>query len=105
MGTREITGKDFDSFIEGNDIAIVDFWASWCAPCKVMKPVFEKASGSFSKVAFATVDVEEEGVLASRCAVPSLPYFAVFKSGQLVDSYQGAMAPAKFNEFIQKHSG
>jgi thioredoxin len=100
-----LTSKNFESFIAKEGLVVVDFWAPWCAPCRAMLPLVEKAaSTSFQgKVSFGKVDIDEEGALAGQCDVSSIPHFAVYKDGVLVDSLQGAIPPLKFHAFLEKH--
>jgi thioredoxin len=105
MSVTAVTGKNFDSFIDKKGMVVIDFWAPWCAPCKAMMPIVEKAaSSSFSgKVSFGKVDIDEEGALAGKCEVSSLPHFAVYRDGVLVGALQGALPPGKFHEFLEGH--
>lgn len=88
--TVNLTKKDFHKTISKGDW-IVDFWADWCGPCKIMAPQFEKAAQKLNKVNFAKVDVDDQFDLASEYEVMSIPTTIFFKNGEQVDRYTGAM--------------
>jgi thioredoxin 1 len=101
MSVSHVTGKNFDEFVSGNGVTVVDFGAPWCAPCKAMKPVMDDfAKKHAGKVRVAMVDVEEECALAGRMHISSLPHIAVYKNGELVETLVGALPPAKLAEKI-----
>ena len=96
-----ITLKSFDD-IKKAPIAIVDFGASWCGPCKFIKPEFHKLSEEFgSKATFIEVDIDEHQDIADKFEIQSVPTFMVFKNGNKVDATTGADA-SKLRAFIEK---
>ena len=106
MSVTALTSKNFNNFVGTQGVVLVDFWADWCAPCKAMLPVLEKASVKHAgKISFGKVDIEEEGVLAGSQNISSIPHFKLFKDGTLVGEVQGALPPKAFEDFLEKHCG
>jgi thioredoxin len=95
MSTVELTADNFEQTITSNDIVLVDFWASWCGPCRQFAPVFEQASTEQPDIVFGKVDTESEQSLAAAAQITSIPTLMAFKGGHLVFSQPGALpAPA-----------
>ena len=94
MSTVNITGPEFKDTVHGDGITFVDFWATWCGPCKNFGPIYEKASEANPDITFAKVDTEAEQGLASALGVTSIPTLMVFRDDVLVYRDAGAL-PAK----------
>ncbi len=81
----EITDQNFEEIVNGNGILMVDFWATWCGPCKNLAPVIEEIANQYSgKVAVGKCDIEESVDLAEKFGIMSIPTVIVFKNGQEV---------------------
>lgn len=94
MATVEISKDTLQSTITNNDIVIIDFWATWCGPCKSFAPIYEKVSEQFSDIVFAKVNTEEEQELAASFQIRSIPTLMIFRE-QIVIFSQAGMLPEK----------
>jgi thioredoxin 1 len=100
MATIELTGENFESSVEGNDVLFVDFWASWCGPCRQFAPTYEAASEANPDLTFGSVNTEEQHGLASAAQVSSIPTLMVFRDAILVFSQPGALPPPALDQLI-----
>ena len=102
MPTIELTKDNLDSTIEGNDIVFIDFWAEWCGPCKMFKPVFEAASDKYTDIVFASCNTEQQQEVAGAFGIRSIPTLAVFREKVLVFMQPGALPAAAIDEIVEK---
>lgn len=100
MSTQTLTGQSFESTITAGGIVVVDFWASWCGPCRQFAPVFEAASAQHEDIVFGKVDTEAEQTLAAAAQITSIPTLMVFRDGILVFSQPGALPAAALEQVI-----
>ena len=102
MTTRNIGYADFESTIRDNDIVLVDFWASWCGPCRAFAPTFERSAASHPEIVHAKGDTEQEPELAALMEIRSIPTIAAFREGVLVFSQPGVLPPAALEDLISQ---
>jgi thioredoxin 1 len=101
--TVRLTEDNFSEYSNGGKPLFVDFWASWCGPCRIMDPVVEKLAEKYSdRMLFGKVNVDEEMNISSRYEVFSIPTFMLFKRGEPTDAVIGAVGEAALDQFVRR---
>jgi thioredoxin 1 len=100
--TIELNDANFDATINSDKPVLVDFWAEWCGPCKMIGPVVEELAGDYDgKAVIAKLNVDENPEIAGRFGVRSIPTLLVFKGGQIVDKQVGAVPKSVLSQKIE----
>lgn len=87
----EVTDANFDEFVKNNPKVVVDCWAAWCAPCRMLGPIIDELAEEKTDVKFAKLDVDKNRAVPSKYGIMSIPTLLYFKGGQLVDKTLGAL--------------
>ncbi|HET9874427.1 MAG TPA: thioredoxin, partial [Mycobacterium sp.] len=102
MATQDLTEAQFNDTVADNDIVLVDFWASWCGPCRSFAPTFAASAEKHPDIVFAKVDTEAQQQLAARADIRSIPTLMAFKKGHLVFNQPGALPAAALEDLVQQ---
>ena len=103
-GVVELNSSSFDNFLKTDLPIIVDLWADWCMPCRIMAPVMEELANDYAgKALFARVDVDRNSEIANRYRIMSIPHFLIFKNGTLVEKIVGAVGREPLENALKKY--
>lgn len=102
MAVMNLKQVEFETIIQNNELVFIDFWASWCSPCKQFSQVYEQVSEQFSSIVFAKVNIEEQQELANRFEIHSIPYLMIFKEGIVVYASAGSLPELTLKELAQQ---
>lgn len=99
----EVTGNNFEQTLKENEVVLVDFWAPWCGPCKMVAPVLDELEAQYSgKVAFAKINIDDNQEVAFKNGVFSIPNICLFKNGELIDRLVGFKPKKDIEKFLDK---
>ncbi len=99
---QDVTDETFDDFVRSNKVAVVDCWASWCAPCRFLSPVIDELSKEHTEVAFRKLNVDENRTTPMKYGIMSIPTLLYFKGGKLVDKTIGALPKKAIENRLEK---
>jgi len=104
-GVITLTSSSFDKFLENTNLPVlIDFWADWCMPCRIMSPVIEELAREYAeKAMFAKVDLDENQEVARRYAIMSIPHFIIFMNGRPAERIVGAVGRGPLEDALKKY--
>ena len=100
--TQDLTADTLDATLDKGGIVLIDFWASWCAPCRAFAPVYEAAAARHPDIVFGKVDTEAQPSVAQAFGINAIPTLAVFRDGIGLSLQAGALGAAALDELIEK---
>lgn len=105
MNLQHLNTSNFDSTLQSNSsIIVIDFFATWCGPCKILTPILEQAADNCPEINFYKVDIDEDPSLAERYQIMTVPTLLFFKGDQMVDKSIGVISEDQIKSIIARHS-
>ncbi|PWG60556.1 thioredoxin [Bifidobacterium catulorum] len=102
MATHELTAENFETTIKEHKLVFIDFWATWCGPCRAFGPIYEEASNKHDDIHFAKVDIDQQQGLAEAAEISAVPTLIVIKDGAVIFKQAGALPASALDELIAK---
>ncbi len=102
MAVKNINDADFRKHTQ-QGLVLVDFWAEWCGPCKMLSPIIEELAGEREDISFAKLNIDDNQNTAQEAGVTAIPTLILYKEGKAVDRITGVVPKAKLQSFLDKH--
>ena len=99
---EQVKTENFDSIINSKDLTVVDFSATWCMPCRMLKPILERLSGKMKNIKFYNLDIDDSEEIAKRYRIFSVPTVVCFRNGKKIDSSVGLISADEMEDFIAR---
>lgn len=102
MATQEINKENFEATVKKSGIVMLDWWASWCGPCRAFAPIYEKASETHQDITFGKIDTDAQPELSGTFQIRSIPTLMIFREGILLFAQPGALPAAALEDLIKQ---